>query len=351
MPTSPPLTPSMFNWLSPSPPIAGRQDVATHALRAIARVQRPTRQQAFLQCLAHRKPECPSGHRFPLRLLAGVEIGFKFQGFTKPFSSHTRVSTYNIADTVDQAHETSDRETEANDAPLHIGSEPYTSLPRLVPGYPWPSLLRNILGFADNAEQRDILLLTALTALGATLGKTVRCLYGMHWIYPCIQLFVIAPPASGKGIMAWLRKFIEPIHREIRQQVDLAMKQYRQDLAAYHALGKEKAKMEMPQMPKNSMFIISGNNTGTGILQNIIDSDGTGIIFETEADTITTAIGGDYGHWSDTLQNAFDHAGLSFNRRTDNEYRECDSPSSMVPRYARTGSAAYPLGRERALQP
>ena len=78
--------------------------------------------------------------------------------------------------------------------------------------------------------------------------------------------------------MAWLRKFIEPIHREIRQQVDLAMKQYRQDLAAYHALGKEKAKMEMPQMPKNSMFIISGNNTGTGILQNIIDSDGTGII-------------------------------------------------------------------------
>ena len=209
------------------------------------------------------------GTAFHLAKLAGVEIGFKFQGFTKPFSSHTRVSTYNTADTVDQAHETSDRETEANDAPLHIGSEPYTSLPRLVPGYPWPSLLRDILGFTDNAEQRDILLLTALTALGATLGKTVRCLYGMHWIYPCIQLFVIAPPASGKGIMAWLRKFIEPIHREIRQQVDLAMKQYRQDLAAYHALGKEKAKMEMPQMPKNSMFIISGNNTGTGILQNL----------------------------------------------------------------------------------
>ena len=64
------------------------------------------------------------GTAFHLAKLAGVEIGFKFQGFTKPFSSHTRVSTYNIADTVDQAHETSDRETEANDAPLHIGSEP-----------------------------------------------------------------------------------------------------------------------------------------------------------------------------------------------------------------------------------
>ena len=74
------------------------------------------------------------------------------------------------------------------------------------------------------------------------------------------------------------------------------------------------------------MFIISGNNTGTGILSKYSSIlDGTGIIFETEADTITTAIGGDYGHWSDTLRNAFDHAGLSFNRRTDNEYRECDS--------------------------
>ena len=60
------------------------------------------------------------GTAFHLAKLAGVEIGFKFQGFTKPFSSHTRVSTYNTADTVDQAHETSDRETEANDAPLHI---------------------------------------------------------------------------------------------------------------------------------------------------------------------------------------------------------------------------------------
>ena len=78
------------------------------------------------------------------------------------------------------------------------------------------------------------------------LGQDGALLYGMHWIYPCIQLFVIAPPASGKGIMAWLRKFIEPIHREIRQQVDLAMKQYRQDLAAYHALGKEKARWRCP---------------------------------------------------------------------------------------------------------
>ena len=51
-------------------------------------------------------------------------------------------------------------------------------------------------------------------------------------------------------------------------------------------------------MPLNKMFLISGNNTGTGILQNLMDSDGTGLICESEADTISTAIGSEYRHWS-----------------------------------------------------
>ena len=75
-------------------------------------------------------------------------------------------------------------------------------------------------------------------------------------------------------------------------------------------------------MPPNRMFLISGNNTGTGILQNIMDSNGTGIICESEADTVSTAIGTEYGNWSDTLRKAFDHDRLSYNRRTDREYQE-----------------------------
>ena len=87
-------------------------------------------------------------------------------------------------------------------------------------------------------------------------------------------------------------------------------------------MGKERCKVEAPQMPKNKMFLISGNNTGTGILQNIMDANGTGLICETEADTISAAIGSEYGHWSDTLRKAFDHDRLSYTRRTDQEYRE-----------------------------
>ena len=100
------------------------------------------------------------------------------------------------------------------------------------------------------------------------------------------------------------------------------MKQYRKEKGAYDSLGKERSQATPPALPPDRMFLISGNNTGTGILQNIMDSEGIGLICESEADTISTAIGSEYGHWSDTLRKAFDHDRLSYNRRTDQEYRE-----------------------------
>ena len=140
--------------------------------------------------------------------------------------------------------------------------------------------------------------------------------------HPSLQCFVVAPSASGKGILSYIRLLVEPIHDEIRKEVAIQMKAYKKEKAEYDAMGKERTKKEAPQMPPNRMFLISGNNTGTGILQNIMDSDGTGLICEAEADTLSTAIGSDHGHWSDTLRKAFDHDRLSYNRRTDQEYRE-----------------------------
>ena len=100
------------------------------------------------------------------------------------------------------------------------------------------------------------------------------------------------------------------------------MKQYRKEKGAYDSLGKERSQATPPALPPVRMFLISGNNTGTGILQNIMDSEGIGLICESEADTISTAIGSEHGHWSDTMRKAFDHDRLSYNRRTDREYRE-----------------------------
>ena len=137
-----------------------------------------------------------------------------------------------------------------------------------------------------------------------------------------MQSFIVAPAASGKGVLSLIRLLVMPIHDDIRQQVEKEMNVYKKAKVAYEMMGKERAKAEIPEMPLNRMFLISGNNTGTGILQNIMDNNGTGLICETEADTISTAIGSEYGHWSETLRRAFDHDWLAYNRRTNQEYRE-----------------------------
>lgn len=193
-------------------------------------------------------------------------------------------------------------------------SAPSHPLP-LFPRYEWPRLLRDIVGYAENAQQGDVMLLGALTTLGATMWKHVQVIYGRKRQNPCLQTFIVAPPASGKGVLSHIRRLAEPIHDALRQCSEMEMKEYRQKKKN----SKDDAVLEMP---RERMFLISGNNSGTGILQNVIDNNGRGLVFETEADTVSASIGSDYGHWSDILRRAFDHDRLSYNRRTDHEYRE-----------------------------
>ena len=212
--------------------------------------------------------------------------------------------------------------TRAREEESASGIEPLSPLPTFDEHLHWPYPLNRIMSCGTSLAQYDVLLLGAITVLGASMGKHVRCSYGGKMMSPCLQTFVVALPASGKGVLSLVRLLAEPIHDEIREQVDESMACYRREKAKYDTLGKERGKTETPVMPLNKMFLISGNNTGTGILQNLMDSDGTGLICESEADTISTAIGSEYGHWSDTMRKAFDHDRLSYNRRTDQEYRE-----------------------------
>ena len=208
------------------------------------------------------------------------------------------------------------------DVPFSDESEPYQPLPCFPAENEWPRMLTELLKLAPTQSQRDVLLLGMLNALGCTLAPYVRSLYAGHWVRPIMQTFVAAPPASGKSVLAWCRYFVEPLHERIRRQVEQAMAQYRKDRMMYDLMGRDRAKVDEPRPPLNRLFLIPGDNSSTGITQNIIDSGGNGIIIETEADTVTAAIGADYGKWSHLLRRLFDQDRISYNRRINQEYRE-----------------------------
>ena len=278
----------------------------------------------FDSALRDGRGEVHLGTAFHLAKQAGVEVEYTAGNVQNLHNlQHGLFLTHTCADNKVGNPLPPVSDVQAEPEPLSAGSEPAIALPFLEE-YAWPRLLSEARRRGKTPTQRDVLLIASIAAIGACMGKTVRCAYGGKLHSPCLQLFIIAPPASGKGVLSFVRKFVELPHREIRRQVEKQQNAYRQEKAAYESMGKKRNEAEPPQPPKNRLFIIPGNNTGTGILQNLIDSDGEGIIFETEADTVSTAIGSDYGHWSDTLRKAFDHDPLSYNRRTDREYRETD---------------------------
>ena len=288
--------------------------------RVSAKYEREHAERIFSNALTTRHGDVHLGTAFHLAERAGVTLckeemmnhrkNAKNAG-NAPSKNLTHTHVYNKVD-----NEETDESEELQD-----GSDPKQPLPSFTEA-DWPKILLLIMSYATSPTQRDVMLLGALTAIGASMERYVRCPYAGKLQSPCLQSFIVAPSASGKGILSFIRLLVEPIHDEIRQQVAEEVKAYKKEKAAYDTMGKERCKMEAPQMPKNKMFLISGNNTGTGILQNIMDANGTGLICETEADTISAAIGSEYGHWSDTLRKAFDHDRLSYNRRTDQEYRE-----------------------------
>lgn len=207
--------------------------------------------------------------------------------------------------------------------PTHAHTYAREDLPPAFPDYPWPPFIKQMIDCGNSIAQRDILLLGVFTVLGGTLNKRVRVLYGQKYIYPCLQTFIVAPPASGKGALTWVRRLAEPIHEEMMARYKDSLKNYREEKNRWDSLGKKRSETPEPEQPPLKMFLIAGDNSGTGILENLIEADGVGLICETEADTVSTAIGTDYGHWSDTLRKCYDHDRLAFNRRMNHEYLEC----------------------------
>ena len=288
--------------------------------RTSAKYQREHAERIFSNALTTRHGEVHLGTAFHLAEMANVKLCNTEVMNNRRNTENTENTPSKVLTHAHVYNKVENDEPDESEEQLN-GSDPNQPLPTF-PEADWPKILLLIMSYATSPTQRDVMLIGALTAIGASMERYVRCPYAGKLQSPCLQSFIVAPSASGKGILSLIRLLVEPIHDEIRQQVATEVKAYKKEKAAYDVMGKERSKVEAPQMPKNRMFLISGNNTGTGILQNIMDANGTGLICETEADTISAAIGSEYGHWSDTLRKAFDHDRLSYNRRTDQEYRE-----------------------------
>src|SRR5690554_475340 len=188
-----------------------------------------------------------------------------------------------------------------------------------------PEFLQKVVAVATSDEEKDILLLGSLAAISACIPN-VYGIYDGKKVYANLFLFVTAQASAGKGRMVHCRQLVNPIHKELREEAKLHKQHYELDLAEYNAKKGKEEGVEKPSKPPEKMLFIPANNSSTGAYQLLGDSDGKGLIFETEGDTLAHAFKSDYGNYSDGFRKAFHHETISYYRRTDREFVDIESP-------------------------
>ncbi|WP_460614303.1 DUF3987 domain-containing protein [Hymenobacter seoulensis] len=144
--------------------------------------------------------------------------------------------------------------------------------------------------------------------------------------------FIIAPAASGKGTLAWARRLAWPHHKALTEASRAARLDFDAELAAFRNAGKAKASLTPPLAapPAYKMLYLPGNTTAAALLTALAENDGRGIICETEADTLTGALGSDFGNFSDVLRKSFQHEPISLLRKTDRQHLDLARPALSI---------------------
>lgn len=204
-------------------------------------------------------------------------------------------------------------------------------IPEVMPTFPkslypeLPEFLQKIIAVATSDEEKDILLLGSLTAISACLPK-VYGIYDGKKVFSNLFLFITAQASAGKGRLVHCRQLVNPIHKELREEAKLHKQHFELEMAEYNANKGKVEGVEKPARPPEKMLFIPANNSSTGAYQLLGDSDGKGLIFETEGDTLAHAFKSDYGNYSDGFRKAFHHETISYYRRTDREFVDIESP-------------------------
>ena len=182
--------------------------------------------------------------------------------------------------------------------------------------YNLPEPLNNMVA-NFNSRERDIVFLSALGVISSCLPN-VYTLYAKKRYSSNIYVFIIAPPASGKGSMNWSKILIDPIQSKVvsdsRQNISL---QHRSVDVANSGAGLQ-------------IKVLPGNVSSARVYSHLENAHDSLLIFESEADSLSNMLSKEWGDFSDVMRKAFHHESISISRSTDNVYFEIKSPKLSI---------------------
>lgn len=204
-----------------------------------------------------------------------------------------------------------------------------------------PALLKEPCALLEDPRERDVFLTAAISILSGCIPAT-KGVYDRREFYPNLYSFILAPPASSKSVMTFAKHLGNGLHKSLKEQSKTAFEKYKKDLIEYNRRQSrllkskktsalfEAAEENEPVKPPVKLLFIPANTSAAMFRQHLADNGGSGILCETEADTLGNVLQQDWGKYSDLMRKCFSHEDDANSRKSVVEFMELESPRLSI---------------------
>ena len=157
-----------------------------------------------------------------------------------------------------------------------------------------PAMLQPIMNLAQSESEKDMLLMSLLTAAGSCMPK-LYFRYGLtsKRYYPNLQCFIVGSPACGKGIANLALDFVSKVHEA-------------------------------------APLVIAGDSSYPGFYRQLEQQNGRGYIHESEGSVITDVWRSSVTNYNTALRKAAEHEPITRNRANDRSIITCPQLSVLL---------------------
>ncbi|MCQ2319975.1 MAG: DUF3987 domain-containing protein [Bacteroidales bacterium] len=194
----------------------------------------------------------------------------------------------------------------------------------------WPEFCLPILDSQNDIVGKDKMILGSLNLVSGILPKSLYSIYDRRRVYAPLYNILYGGFATKKGDIEACKQLVVPIKNEMRRLYEAQKDTYDQEMAAWENAPKG-GRGPAPIEPVMRTPFVAANSSTSAIYRTLDANEGWGLMFETEADTLTNMLSkSDYGDYSDLLRKAHHHECSTMVRVSEHLNIEIEEPRLSV---------------------
>ncbi|NBC05545.1 MAG: DUF3987 domain-containing protein [Bacteroidetes bacterium] len=170
-----------------------------------------------------------------------------------------------------------------------------------------PELLQTRCSLLEQSHRRDVFLVGALPVIASHMPNVLAG-HADGYYTPDLFTQIVANPGAGKGVAIKSKKLGEVLNRELIDQ----SKRERENFESLP----DGEKVSLSE-PRDRCLFIPANSSSRAIYDTMQANGGSGLLFETEIDTMLNATNQEWGNFSDITRKSFHHESISINRKSE----------------------------------